>query len=207
MYQAAARAYPDLAVLGLDKRLDAIAGQAIRGGVGLQLVVLVASQTFGRANPEGAIGGGEQALNVVAWEGRFPQRRRSPVGDSELRVLIEEDEIVAIEADQTDLGAQPEEAVSGLRECLDSVLRETVLDDPGLASVAGEGGVWFERRGAWRDADKNREEPDNAAGWGFRPDRVGVDAGRRGCRIQFSLQQVRLIRNVEHLTDYEPTRP
>ena len=81
----------------------------------------------------------KQATDIVAWQRRF-------------RVLIEEDEAVAVEANETDFGAQPDESVAGLRDGLDGVLRQAVLHDPRLAAVAGERGGGFQRgKGKYRE--------------------------------------------------------
>lgn len=72
-------------------------------------------------------------------------------------------EAVAVEADEADFGADPEEAVGSLGKGLDGVLGEAVFHDPGLAAIAGEWSAGLEGACAGRTCGEDQREGNKEA--------------------------------------------
>ena len=91
---------------------DGVVRQPVLGRVGAELPVAVMGQAVRSADPQAPVGAGRQG-------GVDRVRRQVAVG------LVEDHEIVAVEARQSFVGAQPQVAVGGLRDGADGVLGQT----------------------------------------------------------------------------------
>jgi hypothetical protein len=123
--QPSIRPNPKNAFAGFNECANPVSRQAILDCESGDSPVLPARQSFAGSNPERSVPGLKQAANIVArqrWTG----------------VLVEDLEAVAVEADETYLGAQPDEPVFGLNQRLHGVLRKAVLHHPGLAGIVGQ---------------------------------------------------------------------
>jgi hypothetical protein len=117
--------------------------------------VLIAHQAGERAEPERVVAGVSQRHDAVA-------------DDAGVRRLVEDAEVLAVEADQPFVRGQPEVAVGGLGEAAHGAVGESALDGPGAADVLldraiggeGGGGGGDEER---RDGDEHSRPPE---GWG-----------------------------------------
>jgi hypothetical protein len=112
---------------------DGVVGEAGFGGEGAKPPVAILREAVGRTDPEGAIGGGSQGSNGVGGEVAFR--------------FIKCGELVAVEAGETLVGAEPEVAVGGLGNGTDGVLWQTILLSPEGAGILRGKLVRIERRG------------------------------------------------------------
>ena len=99
--------------------------QSLRGAVPAEATVALGEQAVGGADPEGAGAVFRQAADEPAWHCR--------------RICwVEDAEVDAVKADETGLGAEPEEAVARLQDGADGVLRQPRVALPGLLAVVRE---------------------------------------------------------------------
>ncbi len=116
---AAGRAEPQRAVGAFGDGLDALVRQAVGFEIAGEAAAGVAHEAAARRGPERTIAGLVQRDDVVVGDGR--------------RVLpIEDRELVAVEADEAFLGADPDVAVARLEDRLDRVLRQALDGRPAL---------------------------------------------------------------------------
>src|SRR5688572_31381858 len=88
-------------------------GKAVRRREGLELAALIARETVRRADPQNAAGGGGQCSDGISGQVAI--------------TFVEKSKLVAVEARQSFIGAEPEVAVAGLRYGADGVLRKAVF--------------------------------------------------------------------------------
>ena len=103
---------------------DCGVGQALLEGESLEAAVVILRQTVGGADPQSAVVGGRQRGDGVIG--------KVAVG------LVEDDELVAVEARQPFVGAQPQVSVGGLCDGADGVLRQPALLGPNGTRVLGQ---------------------------------------------------------------------
>jgi hypothetical protein len=116
---------PNDSVRSHAKGIDVVPRQPVFGGEGLDCPVLPARQPVAGADPQRALAGFQKAADVAAGQGWGG-------------VAVKDLKAVAVEADEADLGAQPDEAIAGLDKRLHRILREAVLHYPRLAAVVGQ---------------------------------------------------------------------
>jgi methyltransferase family protein len=106
------------------ERRNAVVGEPLGGGIRGEPLIAVIGDAGGRADPQRAVGARRQRRDGVAGQVPF--------------VLVEDHELIAVEARQSFVGSEPKVTVGGLGNGANGVLGEPLLLTPGRPGVLGE---------------------------------------------------------------------